>query len=104
MVLNISDDIIILDGEVYERKRADNEVKVGRKFVAECLGCTVNNTYTRPWLLPDFGEALRYDKKPYTKEDVRAWLQIPLPKRKQMYKEYKQHEGNEQNKPSSATC
>lgn len=94
MVMNISDDKIVLDGKVYELVNKPEEEKVGRQFVAECLGCTVNNTYQRPWLLPDFGEALKTDKRPYNKTDVREWLAIPLPKRKELYKEYLQHEGN----------
>ena len=86
MEIQIYQEKVIVDGIVYKRIDKDSE-KVGRQFIANYLGCSPANLSKRPF--PDFGEALRGDRKPYSKQDVIEWLAKPLKTRKQLYKEWK---------------
>ena len=103
LIIKIDGDVIELNGIPYKRMRESDEEYVGRSEIARMAGFkrmkgdkevpNTSNLYPHkkwaPIYFPNFEiEKAGKGKKPWKRKEVRAWLDIPVKKRREMYEEY----------------
>lgn len=108
--LTLSENEIIWNGRVYRYAKDEGEEYVGRTEIAKMEGLwtkrngkpipNVSNMYeTSRWgaiHFPNFEiEKAAHGAKPWKRREVRAWLNIPPEKRKEMYVEYMKEKEDE---------
>lgn len=99
MKIEISEKSVTVDGVRYDRVADQDKEMCGRFEIAEMLGYrhkdgkpNLNNLWKNNkravYQFPNFEiEKAEGGAKPWTRAEVRAWLSIPMWKRREMYKE-----------------
>lgn len=84
-------DTIRIQDKTYVLKPIEEymDERIGREEIASYLECNRAMLSRKPWIFPDFGEAVKglRGAKPYRRQDVLDWLSIPEKKRKRLFLE-----------------